>query len=470
MRDWAGLNVVVVGAARQGIALSRYLVGHGARVVLTDRQEAHELESARKVLADYPIEWVLGGHPLTLLDGIDMLCLSAGVPLNLPLVVAAQKRDIPLSNDSQIFLETVPCQVIGVTGSAGKTTTTTLVGRMVQASSRKDDYPKRAWIGGNIGNPLIEVVDEMSEDDLAVMELSSFQLEIMSRSPQIAAVLNISPNHLDRHGTMRAYIQAKANILHSQKMGDVAVLGREDPGSWSLAEFVQGRLISFGREKPPLVQPWDGEYRISGTYLEDEMICLWETGSTTELFTRRVFNLRGEHNLLNLLAACAIAHAAGLSREAMRDGVEGFTGIPHRLEFVREWGGADWYNDSIATAPERTIAAIRSFHEPLVLLAGGRDKDLSWKDFASVVRERVKQLILFGEASEKIQRAMNTSGTPGGVKITRCQSLQEAVGVAAKVCDPGDVVLLSPGGTSFDEFRDFEDRGENFRKWVNELG
>ena len=467
----------MIGAARQGTALARYLARHGARVVLSDRRPAHELQPAREALEDEQVEWVFGEHPLSLLEGIDLLCLSGGVPLDIPLVMEARRRGIPLSNDSQIFLEAAPCRVIGITGSAGKTTVTTLAGRMASAAVEGSRTPclehsdmptsRRVWVGGNIGSPLISAVDEMQGNDLAVMELSSFQLEIMTRSPQVAAVLNVTPNHFDRHGSMEAYAAAKARILDFQSPEDVAVLGRDDPGAWGLADRVQGRLVSFG---------------IAGLATGQKGTCLGADGKKIllrcnkkgegqdiELMSRQDIALRGEHNLLNVLAACAIAAAAGLPAQACRAGAARFAGVPHRLEFVRSWGGADWYNDSIATAPERAMAAIRSFDEPLVLLAGGRDKDLPWSDFADLVSRRVDHLILFGEAAGVIYEAIQPLSLAAGLEIVRCSGLGAAVKAAAEVVSPSDVVLLAPGGTSFDEFRDFEERGEAFRKWVMEL-
>ena len=400
----------------------------------------------------------LGHHPVDLLDGCDLVCPSGGVPLTIPLVVEAQTRGIPLSNDSQIFLEAAPCIVIGITGSAGKTTTTTLVGRMVEAAIGKE----RTWVGGNIGSPLISDLEKMGSDHIAIMELSSFQLEIMTSAPQIAAILNLTPNHLDRHLTMESYTNAKANILRYQNPDNVAVLGHNDPGAWGLQDAVQGSLVTFGLDQPPDGQP--------GVYLNADAIVYWDGVSSKKLCQSDVIQLRGEHNLINVLAACALAIAVGIPARAMQAGVEGFTGVEHRLEYVRSWGGADWYNDSIATAPERSMAAIRSFDQPLVLLAGGRDKDLPWGTFAELVRERVDHLIIFGEAREIILDAispLNPGDRPFTVEI--CESLTEGVKKASAIIKPGDVVLLSPGGTSFDEFKDFADRGENFRKWVNKL-
>ncbi|MEA3351264.1 MAG: UDP-N-acetylmuramoyl-L-alanine--D-glutamate ligase [Chloroflexota bacterium] len=455
IRNWNGKRVLIIGAARQGAALVRYLVSHGVEVVLNDRCTSDELADVRESLADVKIEWVLGGHPLSVLNDVDLVCPSGGVPLTIPLVVEAQKRGLQLANDSQIFLEAAPCRVVGITGSAGKTTTTTIVGRMAEVTAK-------TWVGGNIGNPLITKVDEMDPDDLAVAEFSSFQLELVTHSPQVAAVLNVTPNHLDRHGSMEAYTAAKANILSFQRPGDVAVLGRDDTRAWSLAESARGEIITFGLTHPPAGQ--------MGVFPHQGWITLWDGESAKKLFPRELILLRGEHNLLNVLAACAIAAAAELPVEAMQAGVEGFEGVPHRLEYVRSWGGADWYNDSIATAPERAIAAMRSFDEPLVLLAGGKDKDLPWEDFAQLVRRRVDHLIIFGDASEKVIRAVDAAGpSERPYSISICARLHDAVDAAAQVVEPGDVVLLSPGGTSFDEFDDFAARGEWFRKWVNEL-
>lgn len=448
---------MIVGAGRQGIALARYLSRCGAIVTLNDSRGVSQLSGARESLSDVSIKWVMGSHPLDLLDEADLLAISGGVPLTLPLVKEAQKRGIPLTNDSQIFMDTAPCRVIGITGSAGKTTTTTLVGRMAKAEFGAE----KVWVGGNIGNPLIADVDKMKADDLAIMELSSFQLEQMTTAPQIAAVLNITPNHLDRHGTMDAYTAAKARIIEFQKPEDIAILGREDKVAWGLAKNAPGQTMSFGVREilPPRV----------GTYLQDgEMLTLSDGASTRTLFSREKILLRGEHNLLNILAACAIAHAAGISPPSMQSAVENFAGVEHRLEFVRQWQGAKWYNDSIATAPERAIAALKSFDEPLVLLAGGRDKNLPWEKFAKLVQERVRHIILFGDAAALIEASLGEAAKTS-CKQTRCGGLKEAVQAAAQIVEPGDVVLLSPGGTSFDEFRDFAERGEWFRKWVHEL-
>jgi UDP-N-acetylmuramoylalanine--D-glutamate ligase len=458
--DWKGKRVVVVGAARQGLALARYLARHGAQVILNDRRSRDEMQQLITELAAFKIEWVLGGHPLEVLDQRpEAVCVSGGVPLDNPIVAAAAKNGIRLSNDTQVFMESVPCKTIGITGSAGKTTTTTLVGRIAQSGVGKYG---RVWIGGNIGDPLINYVDEMQPSDLAILEISSFQSELMTVSPNIAAILNITPNHLDRHVTMEAYTAAKAQVLNHQSANDAVILGRDDPGAWGLAEKVRGKLFSFGLS--PLPDGQDGAYR------ENEKFFLRENGQDIRLPVEDAIELRGLHNIVNVMAACTIAHTAGFSPAEMRAGIEGFRGVPHRLEFVRTWRGAQWYNDSIATAPERTTAAIHSFGGPLILLLGGRDKDLPWENLAKLIHQRVDHVVLFGDAAEKISAALGQR-IPGSrpYSITRVEKCQEAVIAASRLAQPGFVVLFSPGGTSYDEFKDFEERGEKFKQWVLEF-
>jgi UDP-N-acetylmuramoylalanine--D-glutamate ligase len=386
-----------------------------------------------------------------------VLCLSVVVPPLPPIVVEAVKRGIPLSNDSQIFMEVVPCKTIGITGSAGKTTTTTLVGRMA-----KNAYGDNAYIGGNIGDPLINYVDNMKVDDIAILEISSFQLDQMTISPNVAAILNITPNHLDRHGTMEAYTAAKARILEFQSEKDAAVLGYDDKGAWSLRNKVHGRLYTFSLNEL--------EEGLNGTYLQDGLLNLRDGDAYLPLILREKILLRGDQNVSNALAAFAIGHASGFPLDAMLEAVEDFHGVPHRLELVRELRGVRWYNDSTATAPERSMAAIRAFDERIVLLLGGRDKDLPWEELMQLVSERVDHVVLFGEAAEKIQKTAESLGLHSDrFTVARADTLHEAVLKAAELAKPGDIVLLSPGGTSFDEFKDFAERGERFREWVQEL-
>ena len=463
MTNWNGRRVLILGAARQGLALARWLSVHGAKVTLSDSRTADELKVARASLAEYQIDWALGGHPLELLNSTDVLCLSGGIPLTLPIVEEAVKRGIPLSNDSQVFMEAVPCKTVGITGSAGKTTTTTLVGRMAKlACQNAEGRTQNAYVGGNIGDPLLNYVDEMKPEDIAILELSSFQLEQMTISPRIAAILNITPNHLDRYGTMEAYTAAKSRILEFQSKADVAILGRDDKGAWSLRNKVKGKLFTFSLHEL--------EEGLDGTYYHDGLLNLRDGNAYLPLLLREKVLLRGDYNVANVLAAFAIGHAAGFPLDAMLEAVEDFRGVPHRLELVRELNGVRWYNNSIASAPERTIAVIHAFEEPIVLMLGGRDKNLPWEELMRLVNERVAHVVTFGEAADKIQRTVDSLEL--GQKrftLSRVNGLHEAVLKAAEVAEAGDVVLLSPGGTSFDEFKDFEERGERFRQWVQEL-
>ncbi|MBK6645095.1 MAG: UDP-N-acetylmuramoyl-L-alanine--D-glutamate ligase [Anaerolineales bacterium] len=470
MTNWTNTQVLILGAARQGLALARWLSRHGANVTLNDSRPEADLAPAKQSLAGVDVTLVSGGHPFELLDGCDALCLSGGVPLTLPIVEEAVRRGIPLSNDSQIFMEAVPCKTIGITGSAGKTTTTTLVGEMAKrdiegrrqkAENSSFTLHPSSFTGGNIGDPLINYVDDMTPDDVAVLELSSFQLDQMTISPNIAAILNITPNHLDRHGTMEAYANAKARILEFQSGKDTAILGRDDAGAWSLKDKVKGNLLAFSLHNL--------DEGLNGAYLRDDLLSLRDGFAYVPLLMREKVQLRGDYNISNVLAAFAIGHAAGFKLDDMLEAAEEFRGVPHRLEFVRELRGARWYNNSIASAPERTIAVIHAFTEPIVLLLGGRDKKLPWDGLAKLIHERVDHVVVFGEAGEMIQKAITGFSGVGSVDVRRVDSLKEAVTLAAEVASDGDVVLLSPGGTSFDEFRDFEERGAAFRKWVSEL-
>ena len=448
-------SVLIVGLARQGIALVRYLTRHGITPHVTDARPAEHHTDTLAQLAGLPVEYTLGGHPLTLLDGIDAVYVSGGVPLDIPLLLEARARGIPLTNDSQLFFEHAPCPILGITGSAGKTTTTTLTGEMCKLSGRT------TWIGGNIGNPLLNDLDTIQPTDLAVIELSSFQLELMTCSPHIAAILNITPNHLDRHKTMAAYTAAKANIIRHQRPGDIAILGWDNPTARNLADLTPAEIRYFGLT-PPTPTP-------DGAWLRDNTLILRTNGHDTPIVPRANIQLRGQHNVLNVLAAIALAAAAGVDPSTMAAAIRAFRGVPHRLQIVRQLNGVLWVNDSIATAPERTAAAIHAFTEPLVLLLGGRDKDLPWGDLAALAHQRARHIILFGEAASLIERALHTAMPTPSSTITRCNTLPEAVLAAARAAHPGDVVLLSPGGTSFDAYPDFAARGHHFTELVHAL-
>jgi UDP-N-acetylmuramoylalanine--D-glutamate ligase len=464
MLELAGKQVVILGLARQGVALARFLARTGAKVTASDLRDEAALADAMAELSDLPMCYVLGEHPPSLLDKADVLCLSGGVPIDIPIVVEARRRGVPLSNDAQVFLERCPAPVIGITGSAGKTTTTALVGEMCRAGG--GGASARTFVGGNIGNPLITDLDEIRPDDRVVMELSSFQLDLMTISPHIAAVTNITPNHLDRHETMEAYIAAKRNIVAHQGASDFAVLSYDDANARALALDTAAQLYWFsgGAEVD------QGAFRTNGS------LTLRVGGRDRTICYASEVKLLGRHNLLNVLAASAIAGVAGVPLEAMRQVATTFTGIEHRLELVRELDGVRWYDDSIATAPERSLAALRSFEDPIVLLAGGRDKKLPWDEFAGEATRRVRHLVTFGEAGPMIAQVVKKSlnggaGEPGLMLegITQVETMEQAVEAAARLVRPGDVVLLSPGGTSFDAFRDFAERGDRFKELVKDL-
>ncbi len=459
-----GMRATIIGLGREGTALARFLVEQGARVTVSDTKGPEVLAGAIAQLDGLEVRYALGGHPDWVLAA-DVLFLSPGVPADAPIAVAARRRGVAVSSETRLFTRLCPAPIVGVTGSSGKTTTTTLVGRMLEASGR------RTFVGGNIGRPLIGRLREIGPRDAVVMELSSFQLEGFGPatpperafpaggwSPAGAAVLNITPNHLDRHPSMEAYVAAKANILAYQQASDWALLNADDEVARGLRARVTGRLLEFSLLGPVA----------AGAYLEGESL-VWAPmpGESQVVCQAGALRLRGRHNIANALAACAISGQAGASVEAMREVATTFAGVEHRLELVRELGGVAYYNDSIATSPERAVAAMQAFAEPVVLLAGGRDKHLPWGEWAALVRQRVRELICFGEMAPLLEQALERAG--GGPPLHRCSSLEEAVQVAARVARPGDVVLLSPGGTSFDAYRDFEARGEAFRAAVREL-
>ena len=467
MMNWQNKRVVILGLARQGVALTRYLAAQGACVTASDMNANADLADLRDLA-----EFVLGEHPLSLLDNCDLLCLSGGVPIDLPIVLEAKRRGIPLSNDAQIFFEVCPAPIIGITGSAGKTTTTTLVGEMLKEEARLQvgrleglpepsnlpTYkPANVFVGGNIGNPLISDVCEMHAQDKVVMELSSFQLELMTTSPHIACVTNITPNHLDRHGTMAAYIAAKKHIVDFQSAEDWQVLCADDAVTRTLNTQAKTAWFSITQEPQG-----DGAWMDEGGELR---VRLSQVPGTLRLCHRRELLLMGDHNILNVLAAAMVSALAGASIEAIRKVATTFRGVAHRLQLISDLIGARWYDDSIATAPERLMAALKCFAQPVILLCGGRDKHLPWSEAAQLMLARCKHIILFGEMAQMVSDQLSV--VSGQLPAVICHSLAEAVAEAKRVAGAGDVVLLSPGGTSYDAFKDFAERGDAFRGYVN---
>lgn len=461
---WEGKNIIIVGAARQGQAAARFMVSRQANVTITDRAPLESLADAVEALKTLPLRWVTGGHPFTLLDQADFICVSGGADLRQPFLNEARKRGIPLINDTEVFMREVGASVIGITGSAGKTTTTTLVGRIAQAAQPRREAESAAgssvFIGGNIGTPLITLSDSIRPEDCVILELSSFQLDLVTVSPRVAAVLNITPNHLDRHGTMADYIRAKRNILNFQSADDWAVLSRDDANSAALKAGVRGKLATFGFA-PPF-----GDEKICVSADEFAVYAL-RNGKREELLPVGEIALPGRHNLSNVMAAAAIALSAGFNAAAIRAGVAGFGGVPNRLELVATIDNVRYINDSIATAPERTIAALRAFDEPAIVLLGGRDKKLPWEDLAALVNRKAKAAICFGEAGTMIAAALEKSPANNGrLILRRCEKLTDALETAKDIAVSGDIVILSPGGTSYDAYKDFEERGNEFRSWV----
>lgn len=476
---YAGIRVLLVGLAREGTALVRYLAENGAAVTVTDIKTADRLGAALSALAGLGVTFVLGEHPLQLLEAVDIVFVSPGVPTDNPLLVAAGERAIPISSETRLFTRLCPAPIVGITGSSGKTTTTALTGEMLRAGGL------RTWIGGNIGNPLLPDLPRMEATDVVVMELSSFQLELLARSmdeggrslarltdsqlftplgwsPHIAAVLNITPNHLDRHPTMEAYVSAKAGILAHQQPGDIAVLGWDNPVTRGMDALTAGRRVLWFSIVEPVRE---------GAFLSLDRLVLRLDGREEMICRRGDLGLLGAHNVANVLAASVLAAAAGAPLDAIRGAAATFQGVEHRLELVRESGGVRWYNDSIATTPERTMAALNAFDDPIVLLAGGRDKHLPWSEMASLAWRKVRHLVLFGEAAGLIEHEMRQSpaAAGGACRMHRCTDLEQAVFLASRLATSGDVVLLSPGGTSYDAYPDFAARGNHFRQLVHSL-
>jgi len=479
----SGLRVLVVGLGKEGQALTTFLAENKVTVTATDIRSSEQLGPTATTLQAAGVSLTLGQHPVSLLDEADILFVSPGVPLESPFLEAAQAKKIPLSTESRLFCHLCPAPIIGITGSSGKTTTTTLGHKIMEADGRT------SWLGGNIGQPLIGMVDQIKPDDIVVMELSSFQLEYFHAqlnqgvdvkvlpsenpqqlaalldnwSPAIGALLNITPNHLDRHPTMKHYVQAKRAIVDYQRDDKHLVMGLDNDMTRTIgAHFDSGvRWFSTEAQMP------------NGAGIEGNKLVLFDhDGAVRVLASKNDIKLRGTHNVRNILAACLLADEAGASLEAMQQVVTTFTGVEHRLELVREHNAVSYFNDSIATSPERIIAALNSFKEPIVLLAGGRDKQLPWHEAARLMFHKARHVILFGEAIPLIARAIDHARTEiSGATITvhQCENLEEAVQLAAQVAQAGQVVLLSPGCASFDAFSSYVERGQRFRELVNQL-
>jgi len=452
-----GLRVTVMGLGLfgGGVGVSRFLVAKGARVTVTDLRSEKDLRESIEALRDLPITYHLGCHPDEDLTKADLVVVNPGVPRESPHLAKAIAAGVPLESEMNLFWKLCRAPVVGITGSNGKTTTTALVGEILKASR------PGVWVGGNIGVSLLEDVDRIEPDHVVVLELSSFQLEnlaFLERSPRVAVVTNLSVNHLDRHGTMEAYGEAKRNILRFQRPADTAVLNSDDPvvSAWASGHAGQGLFFSRKRavEAGAFVNP-SGE------------VVMRFGGEETVIGPSSLLRLPGWFNLENLLAATCAAWACGARAEAVRRVMQEFPGVEHRLELVAEVGGVKFYNDSIATNPDSVIAALQVLQGPIVLLLGGSDKKIPFDAMVRETKGRVKKAVLLGATAPTIQALFDRE--PGLPPYERAGSFDEAVERAAAIAAPGDTVLLSPACASFDMFRNYAERGRRFKELVARL-
>lgn len=449
--DFAGKRVTVVGLGIEGVDLVRYLTRQGADVTVSDSRPAEKLADRITDVAGLPVHLRLGSRQTDEIAEADAVFVSQGVPLDLPGLQAARASGVPLNSMMSIFLDLCPGPVVGITGSSGKTTTTALVAEMFRADERP------VFVGGNIGIGLLDHLALIRPYTWSVLEVSHTQLQLVERSPHVAAVLNITPNHLDRF-SWDEYRRLKTNILRFQAHDDIAILNHDDTESRAARALVKGRLMWFTTTSD---LPGDG------VFVRDGWAVLRCGRLEERLFLLSDLRLRGAHNSANAVAAAAIASAAGVSPDAIACAVDAFPGVPHRLEFVGNAGGVGYYNDSIATTPERTLAGLRSFEEPAVLLLGGRDKNLPLDELAGEASRRCRAIVLFGESAGKLAEALRATGSK--TPVVRVDTLPEAVDAAAAAAQPGDVVLLSPACTSYDAYDNFERRGEHFRSLVSQM-
>jgi UDP-N-acetylmuramoylalanine--D-glutamate ligase len=441
-------RAVVVGLGIEGIALARFLSGRGARVTVTDAKPVEALSAHLAELDGVPVAYRLGGTDPALAEEADALYVSQSVPLSLPLVRAARERGMTVRSIVTLVFDTFRGRIAAVTGSSGKTTTTSLVDAMFTAAG----VPH--ILAGNIGRWPLGALADAGPDEWAVLEISHTQLQLLERSPHIGCVTNVTPNHLDQFD-WDAYTALKRNLIRHQAPNDIAVLNLDNEVTRAFAGDTAARVLFFSMS---------GNVPADGVFLRDETV-VWRQGAhETNVIDANEIPLRGRHNIENVLAATGVAAAAGLSMEAVARAVRAFHAVPHRLEKVAEIGGVAWYNDSIATAPERTLAGMRSFHEPLVLLLGGRDKNLPLDELAAECAARCRAVVTFGEAGDLFATAVRHAAS--ALAVIRVDSLNAAVEQAARLAQPGDIVLLSPAGTSFDAFPNFERRGEAFRALV----
>jgi UDP-N-acetylmuramoylalanine--D-glutamate ligase len=444
-------RVLVVGLGKSGISAAHFLRSLGARVTVSDSRDAVALAAEIPALLDAGIMVETGGHGLLTFRRSDLIVVSPGVPMDTPELKQVIAFGLPVIGELELAARFLKGKVIAITGSNGKTTTTTLVGEILKAAG------KDTLVGGNIGLPVIELVGVSSEESINVLEVSSFQLETVEEfHPWISVVLNITPDHLDRHGSFENYAAAKARITERQEAADFLVLNAEDKATQMIAGKTRAQVYWFSGRRPIK----------QGAFVHGESIVFIakEGGRTEPIMPVSEIPLKGAHNVENVLAAVCVARLAGVSAEVIRGTVRSFKAVAHRLEFVADVRGVAYYNDSKATNVDATMKAVASFDDGIHLILGGKDKDSDYTQMAALLRERVKVVYTIGSAAEKIEHQLR-----GVVKMKSAGTMAVAVQDAAASAVPGDVVLLAPACSSFDQFDNYEHRGRVFRELVHAL-
>jgi UDP-N-acetylmuramoylalanine--D-glutamate ligase len=450
-----GKRVAVIGLGVSNTPLIDYLYNLMAKVTVFDERDLDKLdENIVKKINEYNFELVTGKNALHFLRGFNVIFRSPScLPTTLQLQ-SEQKRGAIVTSEIEMLMNTCPCKIIGVTGSDGKTTTTTLIYEILKEGGYN------CHLGGNIGTPLFTEVKNFKEDDIVVLELSSFQLMGMEISPDISVITNISPNHLDKHSSYEEYIEAKKNIFEFQDSDGKVVLNYDNEITNKLSKEAESKVEFFSSK----------EKLNDGVIYDDETIKICKDGVRRHVLSTKDIHLRGVHNYENICAAIA-ATSDLVDVDTQVKAIKKFTGVEHRLEFVRELDGVKWYNDSIGTSPSRTIAGLNSFDEKIVLIAGGYDKNLDYEPMAKPILEKVSKLVLMGKTAKKIYDAVTKeiAGTDIVFPMYKCSSLEEAVTRARKIATSGEIVLFSPASASFDMFKNFAERGEIFKEYVNNL-
>lgn len=447
-------KIAIIGLGVSNIPLIDYLHDFQAKITVFDKRNEEKIDKGvLEKIENYKISKNFGENYLSNLKDFDIIFKSPSCRPDLPEIEAEVKRGAILTSEIEKVLELAPCKIIAVTGSDGKTTTTSLIYEIV-----KQKY--KAYLGGNIGIPLFTKIKEMQPENVVVLELSSFQLMTMKKSPDIAVVTNVTPNHLDIHKSYEEYIEAKKNIFLNQNEDNTLVLNYDNEITKNFAKTAKSKVIFFSSK----------EKIENGVIYDDGIIKISEDGLRRHLLKLKDTHLRGTHNAENICAA--VAATKGLVQiEDQINAIKGFEGVPHRIEFVREINGSKWYNDSIASSPTRTIAGLNSFDEEIVLIAGGYDKHLDYEPIAKPILDKVKTLILLGQTSGKILNAVKEKQGELGIKIDifKVDTLEEAVEKAKMEAKPSQVVLFSPASASFDMFKNFEERGNKFKELVKNL-